>query len=96
MTCSTTCTAERVYREAELEVDARNWHREMLTSRHLPPSPAAVLHQEMVHTTAQQRQPTTERIAWCGRVDTWKAAMDSEAGSSNIPPAPCGDDDHLY
>jgi hypothetical protein len=31
---------ERVYREAELEVDARNWRRSMLAARHPSPRPS--------------------------------------------------------
>jgi hypothetical protein len=45
-----------------------------------------VLHQEMVLASSQRRQGTADRIAWCARVDAWKAVMDSKAGLSNAPP----------
>jgi hypothetical protein len=54
---------ECVYRKVELEVNACNRHREMLASRRPPPSPTAVLHQEMVLTRAQRQQATAYRIA---------------------------------
>jgi hypothetical protein len=38
---------ERVYHKAKLEVDACNRRQALLARRHLPPTPAALLHQEM-------------------------------------------------
>jgi hypothetical protein len=73
---------ERVYREAGLELDTCNRRRVMLAPRH-PPSPAALLHQEMVHGRAEPRQATTNRIVLRAQAGELKEATDSEAGPSH-------------
>jgi hypothetical protein len=46
---------ERVYHEAMLEVDVRKRHQAVLAGQNSPPSPEAMLHQEMVCARAQRR-----------------------------------------
>jgi hypothetical protein len=62
--------------------------REGMAPRHLPPSPAALLHQEIVHGRAERRQAIAGNIAQCARASASKEATGSEAGPSSAQPAP--------
>jgi hypothetical protein len=58
---------ERVYHKAKLEVDACNRRQVLLAHRHLPPTPATLLHQEMSSPGCKDvRQPQIGSCAVLG------------------------------
>jgi hypothetical protein len=59
----------------------------------LTPSPAALLHQEMVRGRAGHRQAMADRIARRASASASKEAMGNEARPSSAQPTPPGDDD---
>jgi hypothetical protein len=68
-----------LYPEATLEVNARYQGPAV----HPPPSPAAMLHQDMVLTRARRSQNIMERIERHAQFEAWKSARFSGAGLSN-------------
>jgi hypothetical protein len=72
---------------------SRAAQRELMAPQHPPPSPATLLHQEIVRGRAERRQAIADSIAWRARATASKEATGSEAGSSSAQPAPPRDND---
>jgi hypothetical protein len=76
---------------------SRAAQRESMAPQHPPPSPAALLHQEMIRGRAERRQAIVDCIVWREQAIASKEATGNEAGSSSAQPAPPrNDDDHLF
>jgi hypothetical protein len=75
---------------------SRAAQREGIAPRQQPPSPAAMLHQEMVRGRAERRQAIAYSIARRARASASKEATGSEAGPSSAQLTPPRDDDHLF
>jgi hypothetical protein len=67
-----------------------------MAPRHPPPSPAVLLHQEMVCGRVERRQAIADSIAWRARASALKEATGSKVGPSSAQSAPPRDDDHLF